>query len=206
MATAATHRRDVNHSPTVVVPKSVYRFSVEQYHCLIEHSVFAHGERVELLDGWLVPKMPHSPPHDGSILLAQTQLLPFVPVSYVLRIQSSITLATSEPEPDLVLAIGLPRRYVKHHPRAKDIGLLIEVADSSLSQDRDIKGPLYSRARIPIYWIVNLIDSCVEVYTLPRAGRSPAYRQRQDFTSNDAVPLVIEDREITRIPVRDLLP
>jgi hypothetical protein len=173
---------------------------------MIETGVLTENDRVELLDGQIVPKMVHNPPHDCCVLLAQTQLLPLVPSSHVVRIQSAITLSTSEPEPDLLVAAGPARRYVRRHPRPNDIELLIEVADSSLSQDREVKGPLYARARIPVFWIVNLIDSCVEVYTQPRAGRSPAYRQRQDYTRNDAVPLVIDGREIARIAVRDLLP
>lgn len=173
---------------------------------MIESGVLTENDRVELIDGQIVPKMPHNPPHDGGILLVQTQLLSVVPVSHVLRIQSAITLATSEPEPDLVVAIGPPRRYVRYHPRAKDIALLIEVSDATLHYDQTTKQRIYARARIPVYWIVNLIDSCVEVYTLPHGGRSPAYANRQDYSLNEAVPVLLEGREIARIPVRDLLP
>ena len=83
---------------------------------------------------------------------------------------------------------------------------MIEVADSTLDRDRILKGSLYARSRIAVYWIVNLTDSVVEVYTRPRAGRSPAYRLRQDYTADDSVPLLISGTEVARIPVSELLP
>ena len=55
-------------------PFPVYRFTVEQYHRMIETGILTENDRVELLDGWIVPKMPHNPPHDGTIWIAQTAL------------------------------------------------------------------------------------------------------------------------------------
>jgi Uma2 family endonuclease len=184
----------------------LYRFTVEQYHRMIAAEVFNGSERVELLEGWVMIKMTRNPPHDGTVLLVQTELLARLPAEWVLRVQSAITTPDSEPEPDLVVARGPRRRYVRSHPRPRDVALVVEVADTTLAEDRDIKGPLYARARIPVYWVVNLIDSIVEVYSNPRAGRSPAYRQRQDHGPADALPLVIGGQEEGVIPVRELLP
>ena len=61
----------------------------------------------------------------------------------------------------------------------------------SLEEDREYKGSLYARARIPVYWIINLVDSIVEVYTKPKAGKSPGYVRRQDYGIGENVPLVI---------------
>jgi Uma2 family endonuclease len=185
-----------------------YRFTVGQYHRMIEAGVLTENDRVELIEGQIVPKMTHNPPHDTSVDLTQSEITAVLPEGWRVRVQSAITIpgADSEPEPDVAVVRGPARRYRRSHPQSKDIALLIEVADATLRSDRTTKQQLYAGARIPVYWIVNLIDSCVEVYTLPRGGRSPAYRQRQDYAANDAVPLVIEDREIARIPVRELLP
>ena len=85
---------------------------------------------------------------------------------------------------------------------------MIEVAScSTLVRDRGEKSRLYARAGIKVYWILNLIDSLVEVYTDPSGpGPSPAYRQDRDYSLNDSIPLVLEGHDFGSIPIRDLLP
>jgi Uma2 family endonuclease len=80
------------------------------------------------------------------------------------------------------------------------------VAESSLPQDRGTKVRVYARARIPVYWIVNIPDSQIEVYTQPRAGKSPTYRQQRIYRLDESVPLVLAGQEIAPFAVRDLLP
>src|SRR5262249_20256371 len=157
----------------------------------IETGVLTENDRVELVEGVIVDKMPHNPPHDGSILLAQTELLGHLPGGWVLRIQSAITLSASEPDPDLVVAQGPDRPWVDHHPPPRQIVLVLEGAIADLAADRDTRGCLYARARLPVYWIINLIDSRLEVSAQPRAGKAPAYRRRRDFGVEEAAPLVI---------------
>jgi hypothetical protein len=101
-----------------------------------------------------------------------------------------------------------PRRlYANRHPGPADTALAAEVAESSLSHDRNFKGPLYARANIPVYWIINIVDARVEVYTDPTGpDPNPRYRQRQDYGPGEEVPLVLDGVEVGRIPVRDLLP
>ncbi|HXG09571.1 MAG TPA: Uma2 family endonuclease [Gemmataceae bacterium] len=193
-------------SPTPWVPPfPVYRFTVEQYHRMIETGILTKDDRVELLEGWIVPKMPHSPPHDGTVWLVQTALLARLPPQWILRVQSAITTLDSEPEPDLVVARGPGLRYFTSHPQPDDIPLVVEVSDTSLQEDRDGKGRLYARAGIPVYWIVNLPESKVEVYTEPRAGKRPAYRQRTDYKTPKSLPLVLEGQQVARIGLRELL-
>jgi Uma2 family endonuclease len=184
----------------------LYRFTVEQYHRLIEAGVFNGSERVELLEGWVVNKVTRNPPHDVTIWLVQTMLPALLPSGWILRTQSAITTRDSEPEPDGVIARGPGTRYCAAHPQPRDIALVIEVADTTLAEDRQVKGRLYARARIPVYWIINLPESRIEVYTEPRAGKSPAYRRQRDYGPEEAVPLMIADREIAQVSVRDLLP
>jgi Uma2 family endonuclease len=193
--------------PVVAEPmRPVHRFSVEQYHRMIEAGILSEHDRVELLEGVIVEKMTHNPPHDGTVLLVQTVLLTLLPADWVLRVQSAITLADGEPEPDLAVARGPVRRYVRAHPGPRDLALVIEVAEATLLQDQTDKARTYARARIPVYWIVNLINRRIEVYTQPRGGRAPAYRQRQDYPADGQVPLVIAGAEVARIAVADLLP
>jgi Putative restriction endonuclease len=194
-------------SPVLPVsPLRLYRFTVEQYHRMIEQGILNENDRVELLEGWITAKMTHNPPHDCSVLLAQTELLARLSADWVVRVQSAITMRDSEPEPDLAVARGPGRRYARTHPRASDLALLVEVADTTLEADRTEKGRLYARSRIAVYWIINLIDSQVEVYTEPRAGRTPIYRQRKDYGIEDSVPLIITGKDLGAIAVRELLP
>ena len=84
---------------------------------------------------------------------------------------------------------------------------MVEVADSSLELDRGTKQRIYARARIPVYWIVNLIDRQVEVYTIPTGvGARAKYRDCQIFSGDDEAPVVLGGQETGRIPVRELLP
>ena len=108
-----------------------------------------------------------------------------------------------EPFPDLSVVRGDPETYADHHPGPADIGFLIEVSDSTLDRDQGEKCSAYARVGIPVYWIVNLVDRRVEVYTDP----SPAgYASRVDFLPGQEIPVVIGGVEIGRIAVAEILP
>jgi Uma2 family endonuclease len=187
-------------------PYPVRRFSVDEYHRLIQIGLLTEDDPVELLEGWIVPKMPRHTPHDVSIDMAQDALRPRLPAGWRLRVQSAITTLDSEPEPDFAIVPGPPGRYLAHHPLPNEIATLIEVSESTLERDRQDKGRLYARAAIGIYWIVNLIDRQVEVYTDPTGpDPDPRYRQRQDYAFDQSVPLWIDGREVAQVPVRELM-
>jgi len=85
--------------------------------------------------------------------------------------------------------------------------MIIEVAESSLGEDRRDKARIYARAAINVYWIVNLVDMQLEVYTDPSGPiASPAYAKRQDYKPHESAPLIIDGQTLSNIPVRDLLP
>ena len=84
------------------------------------------------------------------------------------------------------------------------MALIVEVAESSLARDRGEKGDIYGRAAIPFYWIVNLVDGIVEVYSDPNPAGG--YRSRRELGSGDRVPVVLDGREIGQVDVADLLP
>jgi Uma2 family endonuclease len=178
---------------------------VAEYRQLAGAGVLNENDRVELLEGWIVPKMIHNPPHDSAIESVDHALRSHVPEGWRLRIQSAITTDDSEPEPDIAIVRGSIRQHAAQHPGPSDIGLLVEVADTSLERDR-MKCGLYARAGIPVYWIVNLVESKVEVYSDP-SGRvdQPRYGQRHDYGFDDSVPLIIEGRHLALIAVHHLL-
>lgn len=192
-------------TPTFVpAPGSIRRFTVDQYHKALEAGAFDGGEQVELLEGWVVNKMGHNPPHDSTVDRIQEILRDRISKEWRVRVQSAITTRDSEPEPDIVIARGPASRYAKQHPVAKDIELIVEVADSSLDRDRDEKGPIYARAGIRVYWIVNLQESVLEVYSKP--GRGRRYTQIERLGMKDSVPLTIAGQSLPPIPVKELLP
>jgi Uma2 family endonuclease len=190
----------------LTIQRPLYRLTVEQYHRMIAAGVLKEGAKVELIEGLLVQKMTRSPRHEVSLSRITRRLARLLPDEWLLRVQSAVTLRRSEPEPDVTIARGPEDRYARRHPGPRDIVLLIEVAESSLQEDRTTQATIYADARIPEYWIVNTVHNQVEVYTGPRGGRAPAYRQRRDYGPDDEIPLVLEGQEITRLRVRDLLP
>jgi hypothetical protein len=193
-------------SAWIVPPFPVRRFTVDEYHRMIQTGILAEDERVELIEGWITPKMPRNPPHDAFIDQAAEVLHRHLPPGWRVRVQSAITTPDSEPEPDLAIVPGPASRYRNQHPGPADVAVVIEVADSSLASDRGTKGPLYARVSIPIYWIINLVDQQLEVYTDPTGpGTAPHYRQRQDYTVNDQVPLILAGQIVAQIPGGDLL-
>jgi Uma2 family endonuclease len=189
-----------------LVPSRLYRLSVEQYHRIAEAGILTSNDRVELLNGYLIKKMSQDPPHSGAITRINRRLVRILPDEWIVQVQGPVTLRDSEPEPDFAIVRGPDGSYAARHPLPPDVAILVEVADSSLLQDRREKGPMYAQARIPEYWIVNLVESRIEVYTQPRAGKSPAYRQQQNYGPEESIPLILAGQEIARIPVRELLP
>src|SRR5262249_30781256 len=153
---------------------------------------------------YLVLKMGKNPPHECDIDLSSDLLNAHKPPGWIVRVQEAVTLDQSEPEPDLVLARGHRRSYASHHPGLPDIGLVVEVADSTLASDRADRGQIYGRAGIVCYWIVNLRDRQIEVYTSPSGPAGPpGYAHRQDYQIGDVVPFVLDGVLIASIPVQE---
>lgn len=182
------------------------RFTVSEYHRLIELGILTEDDNLELLDGYLVHKMSRNPPHDAAIQKGLKRWLRLLPPGWDLRVQSAITLAQSEPEPDFAIVRGDETTYLSHHPTAADIGLVVEVSDSTLAGDRDDKGRIYAQAGIAAYWIVNLIDRQVEEYTAPSGPVSnPGFGQRVDHRPGANLTLQLDSGRL-QIAVNELLP
>lgn len=183
------------------------RFSVEEYLRLVDANAFRNDDRFELLEGWILSEMTRNPAHDVTIDAVNEALRAILPKGWRLRIQSAIMTIDSVPEPDLAIVRGEARDFLRRHPGSDDVALVVEVADSSLAEDRTIKHRIYARAGIPTYWIVNIVDSRIEMHTDPNGStKSPAYRSSIAIGRDGDVPLVVDGREIGRIAVRDLLP
>lgn len=191
-------------------PPALRRFTVEQYHRMIASGILAEGDRVELLEGWIVQMSPHGSEHRVAVTLVQDQLEALLPTGWYVEVQLPLGAADSEPEPDVAVVRGPRRRYLDHHPKGAEVALVVEVADTSLDEDRQRKGRIYATAGMACYWIVNLPDRQVEVYTEPESLRDQAgmmvYRRRQDYREGQQLPLVIEGQAVGTIAVGELLP
>jgi Uma2 family endonuclease len=184
-----------------------YRLSVDQYRAMADADILTTDDRIELLEGWLVAKMTKNPPHEIAKGLTQDLLIPVTPAGWFVAVEGPTDSVDSEPEPDLMIVRGSRRDYREGSPGPGDVALVVEVADSSLSRDRSMKKRLYARSGYPIYWLINLVDNRIEVYTEPTGPvEEPDYLRRQDFGPGEMIPLVIEGRDVGRLAVRDLLP
>lgn len=207
MAAIATHPSPLSHENTGAPIELIWRLSVDQYHTMIQTGILSEDDPVELFEGWLVTKMPKNPKHSLVTLLVQGALSHPLPTGWHVRGQEPVTTEDSEPEFDIVVARGELRQYLDQHSGPQDVTLIVEVADSSLPRDRMLKKRLYAAAGIPVYWVVNLPELRIEAYSDPSGQvEQPTYRQQHDYGTADAIPVVLDGREVTRIAVRELLP
>jgi Uma2 family endonuclease len=192
---------DKNLSPIAITTEPIWRLSVTHYHSMIASGILTEDDQIELLEGLLIAKMPKNPQHSLSTKLLRDALEKIVPVGWYVDSQEPITLDDSEPEPDVMVVCGSVRDYSDRHPAAKDLELVIEVSSSTLERDRTLKQRIYARAGIPIYWILNLGDRQLEVYTQPTESR---YEQCQVITDTESVSVNLREK-VTLIPVGSLL-
>jgi Uma2 family endonuclease len=183
------------------------RWTRAEYDRLIEKGVFRPGERLELLAGDLVVREPQGDPHAFAIELANEALRTAFGPEWRVRVQLPIALdGESEPEPDVSVAPGPLRESSEVKPSR--LVLVVEIAESGLALDREFKGSLYARARVPEYWIVNLKGRVLEVYREPGPDAAAlygwAYRSAQSLSAGEDIsPLA---SPTARINVADLLP
>lgn len=192
--------------PPGLPPLPVRRFTVEEYHRMLEMGLLKDREPFELIHGWITRKIGTNPPHAFVVSALMELLAPLLGGKATLRVMQPITTSDSEPEPDIVVATGSKADYKKRHPKPTELWILVEVADTTLPEDQTTKLELYAGAKVPEYSIVNLIDRRVEVYTQPRGGKNPTYKKQTNYAPDDEVPVVIVGKKLGRIPVKELLP
>jgi Uma2 family endonuclease len=174
---------------------------------MIESGIFPDSSRVELLAGILVDKMTKNDPHDFTVGQLAERLRALLPAGWILREEKSVVLGKRDrPEPDIAVARGQHRDYSHRAPGPADLGMLIEVADTTYAKDRGLKWSRDARAGIPIYWIVNLPLQEVEVYsTVIGSGKTAGYRDSSRFRIGDELTVVIDGKEVGRIAVKEFL-
>jgi Uma2 family endonuclease len=176
----------------------------EEYYRLGDLGLIGPEERVELINGEIINKMsPQKSPHYSSILDTGDALQEAFGKGYTVRDQGPMTMDdNSEPEPDVLVALGTRRDFKKRHPRPSETVLVVEVSDTTLAFDRRVKGPLYAGAGIAEYWIIDIKGGRIEVYRDPTPDAG--YKSKTVYGETETVtPLGAPH---AAIPVSDLLP
>jgi Uma2 family endonuclease len=151
-----------------MVNTQIRPITIDDYHRMIETGIIHEGERIELISGQIFNMAAKGTRHVVATTELIGELLLLLGRRAKIRCQDPITLPNnSEPEPDIVIARLREDNYLDSHPTPADIILVIEVADSTLGFDRNTKAPLYAAAGISEYWIVNLVDDRLEIYSQP---------------------------------------
>src|SRR4051794_19319809 len=186
---------------------ALFRWSVARYQRMFEVGVLPLEDEVELLEDHIVLRTLETPSHGGAVDLTTVTLTALTPSGWLFRVRRPFVLQNSQPEPDFAVVRGSAADYETRHPGPADVGLIIEVADTSLLRDQRDKTRIYARAGIPVYWILNLVDRRVELYTQPSGPTAaPDYAAPQVYQPGDAVPLALDGAVVGTVPAADLLP
>lgn len=148
------------------------RWTPEEYDALVRSGILAEEERVELLEGVLVPMTPPGPAHASLIIRMTSALAVAAHGKALVSPQNPLDCGDSRPQPDLAV---LPLSEDRDDRLPRKALLVVEIADSSLARDR-LKSAIYARAGIPESWLVDVAARTVEVHTEPTARREARYR------------------------------
>jgi Uma2 family endonuclease len=190
-------------------PAPPYRLTLEQYERMVDAGIIGEHDRVHLIDGILVAKMTQNDPHCTADDLVGEALRGLLPPGWYVRGDKPIRLpgragrADSKPEPDRCVVRGTILDYARRTPGPADVGLVVEVADTSLAEDRRRAAEVYGPAGLPAVWIVDINGRRVEVYSDPGPE---GYGPPAIVPEGDSVPLVLDGREVGRIAVAAILP
>lgn len=185
------------------------RFTVNEYHRLVELGFLHEDDRIELVRGELIQMAAKGTAHETCIRRLLRQLPLLLKNRATLQCQAPITLAfDGEPEPDFAIVHNRADDYANEHPTPEDTLLVIEVSDSSLDYDREVKLPLYAEANIKDFWLFNLPDHYLEAYSEPypiASGRF-GYLNRRIVTTDGAIALPPFPEEILQLSSIFLMP
>jgi Uma2 family endonuclease len=178
--------------------------TVDQYERMIDAGTIGEDDAVELIEGRLVPKMTKKPDHMSASGRARRAIERVLPSGWHARVEGPVRIPSrdSEPEPDLAVVRGEIDDYEDRHPDPRDVALVVEIAKSSLADDRKLAAT-YGGGGIPIYWIINLVHRQLEVYAQPTNGIYPSARI---LKQNELVDLILDDQIAAQICVSDMFP
>lgn len=173
---------------------------------MVRTGILTDGDPIELLEGWMVQKMTTNPAHNFVTQNLRDLIDALHLKGYAILTQGPIATSDSEPEPDLSIARGNRQLYAQRHPGLGEMSLVIEVADSSLKRVRTWKKRIYARAGIPVYWIVNLVNDQIEVFSNPTwAVKKPDFQDKEVFARDSRISVIVDGIACGELAVNDIL-
>ncbi|WP_271253969.1 Uma2 family endonuclease [Pseudanabaena sp. Chao 1811] len=167
---------------------NIHKFTVQQYHLMHEAGVFAEGDRYELINGEIREMSPIGIKHAVCVARLTKQFERKLGDQAIIWTQNPIRLSDqSEPQPDLAILKLRDDFYASALPTPEDILLIIEVADSTITYDRDVKAPLYAANGIPEMWLFDVNQQIIEGYSQPSAS---GYKRSQRYEQGDTLSLL----------------
>jgi hypothetical protein len=190
--------------------------TADQFFKMIEAGVFAPEQRVFLWGGGIFEKMAKTASHAITAVVIQEVLRSRLPDGWVIWPENPIRLdARHAPLPDITVVRGPAVRYrgrLEHpkaadrHPQPEDVGLIVEVAVTSLPKDLGVRAGVFARAMIPTYWVADVLGRKLVEHRGPRVvKRVASYEHVRTLGLEDDIPLILDGREVGPIPVRELL-
>lgn len=172
----------------MLVQQAKRLFTVDEYHQMARAGILTETDRVELIEGEIIAMSPIGVRHAACVKRLNDLFSLHFRGEAIISVQDPIKLSRySEPEPDVALLRYRADYYAEKTPEAADVLLIVEVADTTVAFDRQVKEGLYARAGIQEYWIVNLVDSVIEVYRQPADGTYKEHFQVQQGETVTAV-------------------
>jgi Uma2 family endonuclease len=167
---------------------NVHQFTTQQFHLMHEAGVFSEGDRLELINGEIKKMSPIGRKHATCVTRLNTLFVTRLLHKAIVWSQNPIRLDdNSEPQPDIAILKPRDDFYEEGLPTPSDILLIIEVADSTIAYDREVKAPLYAAAGIPEMWLFDVNKKAIEGYSQPSAS---GYKRRQRYEQNDTLSMI----------------
>ena len=187
MSTPFLERESLNLQPR-------HRWTVAEYHRMGEVGLLNEDSRVELIDGEIMEMAPIGSEHGGKVNRFIYLFSKIFGDKAIIAAQNPVILGGyGEPQPDVAVLRWREDYYERAHPHAEDVLLIIEVSDSTLRYDRDVKVPLYANHGIPEVWLLDLQQKQLEIYREPTRGQ---YRQRECRRAGQTAPILCPDAVI----------
>lgn len=165
-----------------------HQFTVKQYHQMADAGILTENDRVELIRGEMIDMSPIGTRHSGCVLFLNSLLALLLGGRALINVQNPVELdEISEPQPDIALLKPRADFYRNSHPQPEDIFLLIEVADTTVKYDREVKIPLYAEANIPEVWLMDVNQEVIEVYRNPIDG---VYQDVKNLGKNQVLSIL----------------
>jgi len=172
--------------------KTLYKWSVEDYHQIVESGVLA-DKSVELLEGEIISMSPESPLHSSVNYSVADYLRTLLGNLAIVREAHPITLDNSEPEPDIAVVSAPYTQYISRHPYAQDIYWLVEIANRTLTKDLSEKSVTYARNGIGEYWVIDLVNNKLWLFREPE---NDSYQVQQELTTGVINPSAFPEIDV----------